>query len=357
MAVALIGGAARVVAQEAGDVRLRFSGRVQVQYSTSSVEDDEVADPVAGSTFETRRIRLRADVTVRDWIDGVLEPDFALGNVGLRRAYVDLGFDDRFALRMGQFKRPFNRLFLISSTETPTIERGLRIRGLSGAYALADAAGPPPVLGPSTLVGDAFELIEELGHADYELGAAVHGELGAFGYEVGVFNGTGHDAADENDAKSFAARGTVGIGSLPLSLGGAVSYREVGVGDESDGGTSFVLDAEWGGFTQPGLRVVVEGVTGENHVVDERFAGAHALVSWFHAIAGRRLEGIEPVGRVSWGDPNTAVDGDAGVLLTPGLTVYLLGRNKLSVNWDVFVPQGDRFETEHALRAQAQVAF
>jgi hypothetical protein len=63
------------------------------------------------------------------------------------------------------------------------------------------------------------------------------------------------------------------------------------------------------------------------------------------------------LGRISWGDPDRSIAGDEGLLLTPGVNLHLPGRNRLQLNWDVFVPGGDRFETKHALRAQAQVAW
>lgn len=349
--------AAPAVAQDANDIRLRFTGRVQVQLNTTSVDDDEVDDAVAGSTFEPRRVRLAAEVTARDWILGVIEADYTQRTVVMKRAFVDLRFDDAFALRLGQFKRAFSRVFLTSSLETPVIERGLRLRGASAAFARADAASPSPVLGADGVIGDAFELLAAFGHVEYEIGAAVHGEVGAFGYEAGVFNGTGQNASDANDAKSFAARGTLGVGDSPLSLGAGVSYSEFGTGDGSTGGTAFAVDAEWGDFRRPGLRVLLEGSTGENHLADETFLGGQAMASWFREVDGGRVEGVEGAARVSWGDPNRSVDGDAGVLITPGINVYLFGRNRLSLNWDVFVPQDDRFSTEHGLRAQAQFAF
>src|SRR5690606_7005118 len=122
--------------------------------------------------------------------------------------------------------------------------------------------------------------------------------------------------------------------------------REVGVGDASVGGTAFALDAEWGVFRRPGLRILAEGTAGENYLADETFAGAQAMASWFHETGGNRVEGVEGAARVSWGDPNDSVEGDAGVLLTPGVSIYFSGRNRLSLNWDVFVPQSDRFSTE-----------
>jgi Phosphate-selective porin O and P len=362
----VLGAGAPLAAQNAANVEVRWTGRVQVQFNTSSVGDDEVEVPVSSAAFETRRVRLAAEVTLRDWIFGIVEADYAQGNVGLRKAYMDLLLDDAFALRIGHAKRPFSRIFLTSSLDVLPIERGLRIRGVPDAYARADAEQPAPVLGPAGIMGDAFALLEALGHADYEIGASVHGALGALQYEVGAYNGTGQERRDTNDAKAFAGRATYALEDTPLSLGAGVSYQEVGIGDESDGGTAYLVDAEWGRFRAPGLHVIVEGVTGENHFVDESFAGVQGWIAWFHGLGGRaatrstssrRLEGVEFVGRASWGDPNTSVDDDAGMLLTPGVNLYLFDRNRLSLNWDVFVPGGDRFETEHAVRAQAQFAF
>jgi hypothetical protein len=359
-------GAAPLAGQSAANVEVRWTGRVQVQFNTSSVGDDEVDVPVSSAAFETRRVRLAAEVTLRDWLYGIVEADYAQGNVGLRKAYMDLLLDDAFALRIGHAKRPFSRIFLTSSLDILPIERGLRIRGVPDAYALVDAEQPAPVLGPGGIMGDAFALLEDLGHADYEIGASVYGAVGPLRYEVGAYNGTGQDRRDTNDAKAFAGRATYALEDAPLSLGAGASYQEVGIGDESDGGAAFLVDAEWGRFRTPGLHVIVEGVTGENHFVDETFTGLQAWAGWFHRLgasatnrsgSSTRLEGIEFVGRASWGDPNTSVDDDSGILLTPGVNLYLFDRNRLSLNWDVFVPGGDRFETEHAVRAQAQFAF
>jgi hypothetical protein len=45
------------------------------------------------------------------------------------------------------------------------------------------------------------------------------------------------------------------------------------------------------------------------------------------------------------------------MLLTPGLNLHFHGRNQLMLNWDWYLPQGDVFDTHHALRAQAQLYF
>lgn len=353
-AAVLVWSAGPAAGQRPEEVRVSVTGRVQVQYNTTSVtESDLGGEAAASSTFETRRVRLGIEVAVRDWITGVLEPEFALGAVGLRRAFVDFGIDEAFALRVGQFKKPFSLIFLTSSLETAPIERGLRIRGLEDAY--ARSGGAAGVWGG--IAGEEHELLDALGYLAYELGAAVHGELGPVAYEVGVFNGSGPDSRDTNGAKSFAGRAVVGVAETPLAVAGAFSHRETGSGEESVAGTAFALDLEWGDFRRPGLHVLAEAVLGENLEVGETFRAAQAIAGWFQPVRARRIDGVEAVGRVSWADPNVEIEGDAGVLLTPGINLYLFGRNRLMLNWDVFLPEGDVFETEHGLRAQAQLAF
>jgi hypothetical protein len=63
------------------------------------------------------------------------------------------------------------------------------------------------------------------------------------------------------------------------------------------------------------------------------------MVSYYQPLDSERIIAVEPVARVSWGDPDTDVDDDSGILLTPGLMVYILGRNKIGVNLDYYTPQ------------------
>ena len=42
-------------------------------------------------------------------------------------------------------------------------------------------------------------------------------------------------------------------------------------------------------------------------------------------------------------------------MLTPGVNVYFTGRNKASMNWEIFNPAGPQFKTNTALRAQIQL--
>ena len=356
-------GAAPVRAQ---DTQVRVSGRVQVQYNTTSVGEAEVGDPatlsIAATTFETRRVRLGVRLTIDEWITGMLEPEYALGSLSLRQVWMNLGIDPAFGLRIGQFKKPFSLIQLTSSLETSAIERGLRIREIGDAWAAADNAATGSVLtglNDDVILGEEQYLLDVFGYMGYELGAAAHGELGRFSYEVGIFNGTGADARDRNDEKSYAGRLQWQASTeLPIAIGAGVSYHDIAtpVAGASADGTALEVDVEVGGFRRAGLHVIAEATAGDNIPVEESFAAAQAMLSWFRPTRGR-VEGIEPLFRVSWGDPNREVEEDAAILFTPGVNLYFAGRNRLQLNWDFFVPQGDRFETHHALRAQAQMAF
>ena len=105
-----------------------------------------------------------------------------------------------------------------------------------------------------------------------------------------------------------------------------------------------------------GLWLLAEATTGENFAGGD-FRGAQAVAAYYVPTGHARVQGVEPVLRASWGDPDTDVDEDAALLLTPGLTFHFFGRNKLMFNWDWYLPQGDAFGDEHALRSQIQLYF
>ncbi len=354
-----------------GGPKIRVTGRLQVQYNTSSLARDDAAP--AGSipfaTFETRRARLGAQVELTDWITSEIEADLAQREVTLKNAFVDLAFDPRFGVRVGQFKKPFSLLELTSSTKILPIERGLRIRGLPES--LLAAAGPEPTsrffptLDGDPLLPEEQALLASLGYSGYDLGAELYGSLGRFGYRVGAFNGNGGNRGAGPGDQAYAARLTYApLPGRPLTLGAAASYREF-IGNEAaeadgratHGGTAFEIDAEWGAFRREGLHLMAEAALGNNLVEDGTFTGAQMIAAVFRPLENSRIEGIEPLFRVSYGNSSHGRAGDEGWLLTPGLNLYFAGRNRLMVNWELFAPGNERFRSANALRAQAQIHF
>jgi hypothetical protein len=181
-------------------------------------------------------------------------------------------------------------------------------------------------------------------------------------YAASVTNGRGQGTAEENSAKSFSGRltvqpardvrvsGNVGIHDFPNATSGTDDYA-----------TAFGADVEIGNFTR-GLHVQAGGTAGENWLnLDvggdaSRFVALQGIITYRVPIADNRfVEGVEPVGRVSWGDPDTGAADDAHLLLTPGLMVHFVSRARIAANVDILVPQtGD---TEWALRVQTNLFF
>lgn len=335
-------GAAQVALVEEGPVRFELTGRGQFQFNSTSV----AAEPA--TTFEQRRVRLGAGVVIDEWIEGAVEADFAMGELAVKDAWMNLAFMPWLQLQAGQFKKPFSRLELFSSSKIFPIERGVRIRGVP-----AEA--------------EHYELLKNNGYLDREIGAQLHGVVGPVTWAAGAFNGSGSDTRDVNDAKSFAGRLDVRpLAGRPLELGAAVSYREApdlpgGIEDVVDG-TAFEADLLWGGFRHSGPNLMLEYMTGDNVALDDRMTGVQAIGTWFLPTRRDRVEGVEPLLRVSWGDPDTDASDDDGLLLTPGVNVYFHGRNRFMLNWDLyrFGPQADFFEDgrgAHAVRAQLNLFF
>jgi len=324
-------------------MEIKFTGRVHMQWNQTSVTDAAVA-----STFFVRRARLSAEIKVTDFISGKIQPEYGEGSVSLRDAYVDLNFDRAFRFRAGQFKRPFDRFELVSSTQILVIERAGGVRGI------ADCAGVGNVCSYSRFT-------EKLNYSDRDLGFQFLGDVGNIRYSAAVTNGQGPNSrVDENGTKSYTGR-------LEYRGAGLVIGANVGVHDyindstlNDEYATAFGADVDWGQYEQPGLHVKAGATFGDNWKNlttpdPSRFVTAQGMLTYLIPVESRFAFGVEPVARVSWGDPDTDVDGDDGWLFTPGAVVHFTGRNKFAVNVDIWSPAtGD---TEYSVKAQMYLHF
>lgn len=336
--------------QGAEGVRIRsrateitISGRGHTQFNTSSVDGEP------SSEFLIRRVRPELDVKVSDFVEGKISVDFGEGELDLKDAFVKLNFDPAFEVSLGQFKRPFDLFGLTSSTQILVIERTGGIRGAN-------------VLSLS-------EFTEELRHSDRDIGILVSGReaSGRFQWAAALTNGNGANTEDEDGVKAVQAR--LGISPMPgLTVWGNVSATPYAttpdpVGDQ-DHAFAFQLDAEWGDFER-GLHIQAGLVAGDNWIpVEGTAVGAPGFLAWQVIgaykvpVTGHRfVSALEPVLRLSGGDPDTDVGDDGGFLLTPGVALYFVGRNKIALNLDVWSPQADALDTETSFKAQAYVHF
>jgi hypothetical protein len=328
--------------------KLELSGRVQAQFHTTSVKEQ-----TPSSTFLVRRARLKAS-----WrngsgsLTGRVQYDLAEGSAKLKDGYVELKVNDRFRVRMGQFKKPFSLWELTSSTKTPVIERANRILGTSNAYSTNAVA------------------VKDGGYAGRDLGVQVHGGSGRLEYAFGLFNGNGdNEKQDDDSGKTFGARVVV---EAPggVRVGGAFSTRMVNEFETIAGGDTTVADesfhaveadVEYGTYKVDGGGpwVMGEFQWGRNPRfgdTDTSFMGFMGVFAYNVRMPyGSRVYSVRPAVRFDFSERNTDDDDTRTILLTPGLDIFFDPSNRLAINLDVNAPNADDADTEFAIRAQFQM--
>jgi len=330
-------------------MEVTLTGRVHLQWNTTSV-DDEAADEISNE-FLIRRARLTAELQINDWISGKIQPDYGEGEISLKDAYLRLAFDAVFRATFGQFKRPFDIFELTTSTKILVIERAGGIRGV-------DACG-----GPGGICSYS-RFTEKLEYSDRDIGVMLDGTFGngAWQYMAAMTNGAGANDEEENDTKSYSGR----LQFMPiedLMIAGNIGIHDYpnGITADDEYAIAFGGDIEWGNYNQ-GLHVQAGLTAGDNwKALDEdgdpaSFVTAQGIVTYKVPVRDSRfIEAIEPVGRISVGDPDTDINDDEGFLFTPGVVVFFKDRNKIALNVDIWSPgEGD---TEYSVKVQSYLHF
>ena len=328
---------------------IQIGGRAHAQYAASSVSDVE-------NDFFLRRVRLIADITLNDFVSARIQPDFARGKIALQDVYVRLGFSSKFRVSAGQFKRAFDIFELSSSTDLSIIERDARVEGASGC------AGVSGICSYS-------RLIQKLKYSERDQGIKIDGSSGRMSYQFTLTNGTGINVSDENDAKSYSGR-------LRLAASDKVTFSaqlgvhdylfplvdtrtERGVDTKTARGVAWGADVEFGTW-RDGAHIQASVIRGDNWKSldashnEATFLTTQIVASYYSEKSGR-LAGIEPLLRLSFGDPDTALGKNAGTVVTPGLMFYLQGKSKIGANLDVYSPQSG--DTEMSFKVQTYLYF
>ncbi len=333
---------------EARTASIEVGGRVHAQMVSSTADDGHQTD------FVLRRARLTFDVAVNDFLDGRVQPDFEKSTLRLKDAYFRLNFDPAFRISAGNLKRAFDLFQLVSSTQLPVIERDGEIPGVS------DCAGPH-----GTCSFGRFS--EDLDYSDRDTGVRVDGAFESQGvsYMATVTNGTGGASPDENSAKSFAGRIVVDAGDNVRVA------TNLSVHDYDHDSFENQFAAVWGGDVEigdfaGGLHVMMGVMYGDNWMNPTSpegekpdpatLASAQGIISYKHELEGStRFEAVEPLFRVSWGDPDRSSADDGAVLITPGVQLFVEGRNKIAANLDVY--RTGAGSTEVSVKVQSYLYF
>lgn len=357
---------------ESSATKIDFGGRVQLQGTTSSCSDyttggdsdSACSEDVPGFDTFIRRVRLAVDIQFNDWISAKIQPEFGkVDEFRLADAYgrLDLAPDAETSharITLGHFKRPFDIFTLTSSTQTLTIERAMLVGGLSATSLGAITAGNR--------------------WADRDIGVMVDGGTPGdrLHYWFGVFNGGSSSENADAGGKQYVGRAQVNLatGELPFSVGvaGTVNNRPFTRADESlatKGYGGWEVFAEVGDFGG-GPHVQAAVIGGKNSLQNpagdtpdlpagDEFADLitwQAIGAWKFDVENFWIEAIEPVFRVTRTNPNTDLEKVSVWGFTPGLQVFLDGRNKFVVNWD-FISFDDDRRAENSLKVQYQFYF
>jgi hypothetical protein len=322
-----------------------IGGRFHLQLNTSS------ADGEVGSEFLVRRARIWAAARVNDWIDGAVQIDVAGATASARYAFLRFSLSPEARISLGQFKRAFDNFELTSSADILVVERDGDVRG---AF---DCAGVGGVCSYS-------RFSEKLFLSSLDVGVLLQGETagGRIGYLVSATNGTGPNAREENGTKSFSGR-VEWVAADGFKLGanaGVHDYVNEVTGDDAYAPAT-ALDVEVGDFDR-GFHLQAGIMAGQNWLnlaadgEESRFLSWQGIATYRIPVGGaHRIRAVEPLGRLSWGDPDRETGRDGGLLLTPGLVVHFDGRNKIGANVDVWHPQAGR--TVWGLKAQTYLYF
>ncbi len=150
---------------------LRTRLRTQFQFSINDTDDEDVA-----TDFNVRRLRLYFDGNAfTPWLLYYIQiSGDNNGEFTLRDAYFDFAYNTMFVPRPGQYKVPFNREELTSSSELQLVER--------------------------SIVNDEFAY-------GRDRGVSIYGVLGNFlVYGAGVFNGDGRNGLSVDSNMLYAGR-------------------------------------------------------------------------------------------------------------------------------------------------------
>ena len=362
---------------------IKVTGRLQQQFYYF---DNEPYAATVGpqSNFFIRRARIEARGQIAENVSVYIQPSFEGGRplsasttctstpvpdgggtptltcrttgrsgLRLRDAYVDVRLGKEsdktvLYLRGGQEKRPVSRYELISSTNLPSLERGA---------------------GQGLLPRASNDLFTSAGFLSHDVGASLRLEhklddARLVTLKVGAYNGQGESLNDVNSAKSFGARGTVGItpkldvGASWFSHDGILTVD--GVLDSSATNHAFDVDAQWGKPGDEGLFALAEYLQGTDATANELdMRGFQALAAYNIRMKSPTawLYAVEPSLRVDLADPDTDAGDDRITTLTAAFGVYLSSRAWLRLAYERQSFQAADTESISGLRSMLAVSF
>jgi len=351
-----------------GDFKLKIGARVQTRYQYDAVDGvGDTADDGAGAddkqsfSIPRARLTLKGNAYGKD-LTYKFQTDFGKGLVNLKDFFANYKFSDSVQIRVGQWKRPFSRQQINSSSKLSLVDRAIT---------------------------------DKLYGAGRDIGIAVHNNYEKspeFEWAFGVFNGTSVkpaikttvtvDKVEEEVVASSKMSNTISrlqpafVGRVGYNMGGIKGYSEgdhkggdfrlaVGLGamylhnyaDDNDptalrANLDFIMKVS--GFSLSGAAYLA---------MDEVDSSLEMTSLGLHAQASYLLADVyQPVLRVEWKMPEeTSAANEDQKVATLGFNWFINGHK---VKWQTDVSMilstdgtTDGEQTDMRLRSQLQFAF
>jgi len=318
----------------AAEDEMKIGGVGFLRYSTT--EDDDNAAFDAPDDFDIFDVKI--------YIKGSLDNEFsykALYSVRqstLWDAFVKYSPDGLpLNVTLGQFKVPFSLAGLALACPAPLQEtiRGVRIYEAHPGSPVAN-----PRVGPR------------------DIGLKLDGDLleGKLGWSLGVYNGTGINADDDNDQKDVCAAVTVsplkGSGSplAGLSFGGAYwAGHQPAAAPLENGRDRYSAFLK---YSQEELDIRAEYIA-QNR---ERTGDDMETTNWYLQASYKVTPEVGVVARYQQYDPDGEADDDAEDIVTVGVNWYVGERVTLRANYNLYEEEGTDVDNNELI-IQVDVKF
>ena len=267
---------------------LKVSGYIQSRYSV---------DKDWNNRFQVKRARGKFSGNISQNIKYSLLFDLIDDKKGsnLADAYINIAHLPQTTIRIGQFKTPFSMEYLTSSTKWDTIELAQVVSKLSSKRDIG-----------VQFSGKISELIE---------------------YAAGIFNGTGSNAAEENERKDFVLRGVVKP-VKELLLG--ISHYEGWSGEEDENKTKRRTGAQLGYSNEP-LSLKGEFIFGKSDTTEAY--GWYAQAGYILPVpCGGGSQKLQSLVKYDSYDPDRDKEKDKADIITIGLKWFITKNTKVQIN-------------------------
>ena len=304
----------------------KISGFVQGFYTANMDEDGALQD----NEFKIRRARLSIDGKFGKGFSYKLQGDFS-SSPALVDAYLKYKACDAFAIQIGQFKTPFSLESPINPVNLEIYDYGESISKLVGYKDVCGVGKLGRDIGVMA-TGDLIRIKDK----DYSI----------INYAIGVFNGNGANALDNNNRKDIVGRLNVHPGLKDLTLSGSYYYGKYST-DVVDRGSRnrWTAGAQYNDGNLIVRAEYLSGSTGYNTVVDSTNViisedlfnsnGYYAVAGYNFKLGKNKSQQLMPVFRYEHFTKDVSIEKSGTTFYTVGLSYWPIKYVNLKVNYQL----------------------